>query len=542
MRTPLRLGLTLLLAAGGLACGDDDASFDPRGSVDAGSPQPPPMGSADAGAAPPAVPGEPPEPGPEPAPEAPAVNPFTTTAHDPFSTFAADVDTASWEIFHKTLTEEERLPDPARVRVEEFVNFFRYAYPPVPEAAADPFALDLELADVPTSSTVLLRVAVQGAERLADRPRANLVFLVDISGSMGAPDKLPVVQDLLTSALDYLRPDDTVAIVTYTETAQVELPPTAARSSGTIAAAIAPLAARGSTAGADGLGLAYDQAEAGFVEGGINHIVICTDGDFNVGPYTTEEILRIVEQRREGGVTFTALGFGLGNLNDEMMEATSNAGNGIYRVIGGPQAARRYAAHRMLPDLVQIAKDVKIQVEFNPSYVHAYRQLGYENRALADDDFRDDTVDAGEIGSGHQMTALYELALTSSDVPEPEGAPALMDGDPVEGPREVAANELVMVKLRYKAPGAGAEDPAVELRRGLDATRVVEPAPVGETGLAWALSTLAAHLRVDPFETEARLDAATAVVEALPDNSDADRLELRDRLWPLARSLLSGER
>lgn len=454
------------------------------------------------------------------------VQPFVRTAHDPFSTFAADVDSASYDLFIKSVQQRNALPPATQIRSEEFVNFFRYDYPAVPDDAMDPFVIDLDLGPTPAASTVLLRVGVQGEDRLDERTGSNLVFLIDVSGSMGAGDKLPLVQRMLVNALDVLDADDLVSIVTYSGRTSVALTPTPVSEAGTIRAAIEGLRAGGSTAGGDGLQLAYDQAEAGFIDGGINHIILCTDGDFNIGPHTNEELVQIVEDRRGDGVTFTALGFGLGNLNDSMMEAISNAGNGIYRVISGDITAQRYVETRLLSDVMHIAKDVKLQVEFNPDLVYAYRQIGYENRQLDDDDFRDDTVDAGEIGSGHQMTALYELALTEAALPLVEGAPAVEDGDPIEGDREILAGELVMVKLRYKAPGATEEDPATEIRQSFSgdvATATLSP----ESEFAWAAATVAAQLRNDPYHDVPRLDAAQVILEAHAATADWDRVMLQ---------------
>lgn len=467
-------------------------------------------------------------------PEPPHFNPYVSVAHDPFSTFAADVDSASYDIFAKSMSEGAGLPAPSTVRSEEFVNYFVYDYLPPPLVAPHPFAIDIDVGDSPAGDTYLMRVGVQGKDMLEDRPPANLVFLIDSSCSMGSSDKLPLAQRMLQSALSVLRPDDKISLVTYAGSTRVVLPVTEVRQRSTIEAAIGMLDARGGTAGADGLQLAYQQATDGFINGGINHIIMCTDGDFNVGPYRTTELVDIVEQRRSTGVTFTALGFGRGNLNDEMMEAISNAGNGIYRVISGIKTAERYVSGRLLSDVVHIAKDVKLQVEFNPALVQAYRQVGYENRQLADAEFRDDAVDAGEIGSGHQMTALYELVLTDGIVPMPEGAPEMLTGDPVEGPREIQPEELVRVKLRYKQPGATMTDPATEM--------TVSLAPQGsldvldsESAFAWAVATFAGRMAGNPFVLPTQMSAADAVLRGMSTQA-ADRtgfMSLYEQAAPL---------
>ena len=409
------------------------------------------------------------------------------------------------------------------VRSEEFINHFRYDYPAVEASSEHPFRVDMRMGPVPGASTHLLRIGIQGRNRLESLSAANLVFLVDVSGSMSSEDKLPVAQKLLMGALDVLGPDDTLSIVTYAGRAEVALTPTPVRRAEAIRAAIGRLDAGGSTAGGDGLRMAYEQAEAGFIEGAINHIIMCTDGDFNVGPYTTEELVALVKERRAGGVTLTTLGFGLGNLNDEMMEAVSNAGNGIYRIIGGPSSASRYVEDRLLSDVVHIAKDVKLQVEFNPERIFAYRPIGYENRELDDDDFRDDVVDAGEVGSNHQITALYEVAFAAESVPEggPD-APPLRDGEAVAGLREVGPDDLVLLKLRYKPPGAGPEEEAFEMQARLPDA----PTPLdldGESAFAWAVSTLAAQLRLDSFRTPSRLDEARHILEATTENEPRRR-------------------
>lgn len=447
-------------------------------------------------------------------PKPPHFNPYVSVAHDPFSTFAADVDSASYDIFAKSINEGAGLPAPSTVRSEEFVNYFKFDYAQPDVLAPHPFAINIDVGQSPATDTYLLRVGVQGKDLLADRPPANLIFLVDSSCSMGASDKLPLAQDMLRSALDVLRPDDQISLVTYAGSTRVVLPVTPVQDRSTIESAIAALSSRGGTAGADGLELAYQQATAGFITGGINHILLCTDGDFNIGRYSTTELVDIVEQRRTTGVTFTALGFGRGNLNDQMMEAISNAGNGIYRVISGVKTAERYVSGRLLSDVVHIAKDVKLQVEMNPALVQAYRQVGYENRQLADSDFRNDAVDAGEIGSGHQMTALYELVLTDGVVPAPEGAPPMLTGEPVAGPREIQPNELVRVQVRYKQPGATMTDPATEMTVSLappDSADTLE----SESAFAWSVATFAGRMAGNPFVEAHQLSAADSVIRGL---------------------------
>jgi Ca-activated chloride channel family protein len=306
-----------------------------------------------------------------------------------------------------------------------------------------------------------------------------------------------------------LEAGDTVSIVTYAGNVGVRLEPTDLENRALIEAAINGLTSGGSTAGAAGLSLAYARAEAAFREGGINHVILCTDGDFNVGPSSTEELVSLIEAKRETGITLTVLGFGTGNLNDDMMEKVSNAGNGVYGVIASETQASEYVENRMLSALEYIAKDMKIQVEFNPAFVKAYRLLGYENRAIADEDFEDDTVDAGEIGAGHRVTALYEVVGLNGAIPPGVDAPEVDDGVAVDGQREVAAEDLVLVKVRYKHVDADAETPAREIR--LSAPPAILDHTFSETDadfqFAAAVAAFAEILKESPYANRAALPA-----------------------------------
>lgn len=466
--------------------------------------------------------------------ETAGTNPFVMAAHDPLSTFATDTDTASYELFTRYIA-EGRSPDPLTVRLEDFVNYFDYEYPtPLPDAEP-PFSVALTRARHPlTEGTTVLRVALQGkaAPEQEKRP-ANLTFLVDVSGSMQAADKLPLVQQVLRQALDLLEPDDTVAIVTYASDTRVRLEPTRVAERARIVEEIEGLSAGGSTAGASGIQLAYAEASQGFIQGGINHVVLCTDGDFNVGPHTTRELVELITEKRRSGITLTALGFGLDNLNDDMMEAVSNAGNGFYGYIGDEDQAAEYVRDRLLSTMTLIAKDVKVQVEFNPEHVEAYRLLGYENRALADDDFRDDIVDAGEVGAGHRVTALYELVLAGGALPVVDGAPPATDGEPYAGAREVQPGELVRVKLRYKAIAAGETDPAREVVSSLPPAAPEALAPA-DADLEWAVgvAAFAELLKQSPYALPEQLDALDALFASRADR-DPNRAELYSsfRAW-----------
>jgi Ca-activated chloride channel homolog len=446
--------------------------------------------------------------------QAVGVNPFVAVEHDPFSTFAADVDTASYDILRQWL-EEDELPPASSVRLEEYVNYFDYDYPPPEEDAEAPFSISLALASHPLRSDMaLLRVGIQAAEAPSDRrPRANLVFLVDVSGSMSARDKLRLVRVLLHRVVQRLHRDDTLSIVTYAGTTSVRLPPTRASRRSRINRAIRGLRTGGGTAGAAGIELAYAQAREAFIEGGVNQVILCTDGDFNIGPQRDAELVELIEDRRRTGVTLTALGFGRGNLNDSMMEAVTNAGNGIYSVIYNEERAEEFIDEHLLPSVVHVAKDMKIQVELNPEAVSAYRLLGYVNRAIADEDFRDDMVDAGEVGAGHRVTALYELVLNGAAAPTPQGAPNTQTGAPVQGQREIGPGELLRVKVRYKDVGAHEQDVAHE---------IVETLPLQEPRLefsradvdfqwAFAVATFAELLQQSPFVRPEAWDFVTQV-------------------------------
>jgi Ca-activated chloride channel family protein len=451
--------------------------------------------------------------------KSPGTNPFVMTGHDPFSTFGVDVDTASYDIFRRDVN-LGMLPRPESVRLEEYVNAFSYDYPAPGPTEPAPFSIAVGAATgVFDRHTVLLRVGIQGRKPPAYEKRpANLVFLVDTSGSMHSPEKLPLVQKTLIETLEYLDPNDRVSIVSYAGDVSVRLGSTQVANRAAIVQAIDGLESRGSTAGAAGMNLAYQQAQANFIQGGINHVLMCTDGDFNVGLSSTVEMLRLIREKKKSGVTLTVLGYGVGNLNDDMMEAVSDAGDGIYGVISDEAQMKRYVHERMLSTIVRIAKDVKIQVEFNPAAVAAYRLLGYEDRDIADTDFRNDAIDAGEIGAGHQVTALYELALAGAEIPMAEGAPKPVDGAPSTLAQEVRASDLVLVKVRWKGIDAVESTPAREVGAALAKDNVLAALTGGgaEQDLAWA-SAVAAYaeiLKHSPYANPARLESIRAIVNA----------------------------
>lgn len=494
---------------------------------------PPPAPSAAAGRGGPAQP--PPAVPPTDTEKYPAVGtqPFVMTAYDPFSTFGADVDTASYDIFRRNV--EHQVPiDPQSVRVEDFVNYFKYDYPAPADGAEHPF--QISLAAAPNAfgrDTTLLRVGIQAVNPPASEKKpTNLVFLIDTSGSMQAEDKLPLVQFLAKHALEILGADDQISIVTYSETADVRLAPTKVVEKDKITGVVDSLVAGGSTNGAGGIQLAYEQAQQAFIPDGVNHVIMCTDGDFNVGISNPDDLVKFIEEERKSGITMTALGFGIGNLNDELMERVSNAGNGIYSVITSQEQASRYAEERMLATLRYVAKDMKIQVEWNPKEVEAYRLIGYEDRAIADQSFRDDKVDAGEIGAGHRVTALYEVVRKGGAVPAPAGAPAAKSGEPVEGMREVQDGELVRVKVRYKAPNATESDPASEVMQKLAPSEIGALFDAADQDLRWAaaMAAYAEILKKSPYAVPGAKAQLRSVFEAQSgrDTARAELLKLFD--------------
>ncbi len=390
---------------------------------------------------------------PLPAPDTEAFanedpNPVKIAAEEPVSTFSIDTDTASWPVVRSSLA-AGMLPPREAVRIEEMVNYFPYGYP-APEAGGAPFRASVSLFPTPwNAGTRLLRIGIQGALPATDaRPPLNLVFLIDTSGSMEDANKLPLLKQSFRLMLSQLRPEDRVAIVTYAGSAGLVLEPTPAADRGAIEGALDRLSAGGSTAGQEGLQQAYAVAEGMGAEGRVSRILLATDGDFNVGISDPEALKDFIAGKRESGIYLSVLGFGRGNLDDATMQALAQNGNGTAAYIDTLPEAQKVLVDQLSGALFPIADDVKVQVEFNPAAVAEYRLIGYETRALAREDFNNDRVDAGEIGAGHQVTALYEVT--------PAGSPARLS-DPLRygtAPEGGDASELGFLKLRWKAPGA----------------------------------------------------------------------------------------
>ncbi len=381
-------------------------------------------------------------------------NDFLMVKGNPQSTFSIDVDTASYANVRRFINEGRRPPVDA-VRIEELVNYFPYRYQP--PAGNVPFSANLEVASAPWAPEHrLVRIGLKGREVSdAARPAANLVFLLDVSGSMEMPNKLPLVKQSLRLLVDKLRPDDHVAIAVYAGASGLALPSTPVSHKAEILDAIEQLSAGGSTNGAMGIQLAYDIAKANFVPSGVNRVILATDGDFNVGVTSEGELVRLIEEKAKSGVFLSVLGFGMGNLKDSTLEKLADKGNGNYAYIDSLAEAKKALVEQAGGTLVTIAKDVKIQVEFNPAQAQAYRLIGYENRLLRKEDFNNDKVDAGEIGAGHTVTALYEVVPVGAAMPEAGTVEALKyQRTEDRGQKTDSSGELLTVSIRYKEPAA----------------------------------------------------------------------------------------
>jgi Ca-activated chloride channel family protein len=416
-------------------------------------------------------------------------NPVKRVSEEPVSTFSVDVDTGSYANVRRFLT-QGRLPPADAVRVEEMLNYFRYDYP-LPKDRSRPFSVTANVSTTPWNpNSRLLRIGLRGYDLArSERPAANLVFLVDTSGSMQDPDKLPLVKAALTLLADQMQAQDRISIVAYAGSAGLVLPPTGDPAK--VKAALAQFEAGGSTAGGQGLELAYATARATRIADGINRIILATDGDFNVGISDTRQILDMVRRNRDDGVTLTTLGFGQGNYNEAMMEQVADAGNGNYAYIDSAMEARKVLAEELSSTLFTIAKDVKVQVEFNPAIVSEYRLIGYENRLLREEDFSNDAVDAGDIGAGHMVTALYEIVPVGSQGWLGERR---YEANRPQGPAR-PGGELAFVQLRFKLPN---EDASRLIQQPIPASAIAAArAPAGDMAFAAAVAAYGQKLKLD---------------------------------------------
>lgn len=454
-------------------------------------------------------------------------NPVVAVADEPVSTFSIDVDTASYSVVRRRL-EDGQLPPSDAVRIEEMVNYFDYDYA-LPEDTDTPFATHVEVMPSPwNEDTQLLHIGIQGYEVVPEeRPRANLVFLIDVSGSMGAPDKLPLAVDAMHMLVDELDPDDTVAIVVYAGAAGAVLEPTEARDARRIHTALDRLSAGGSTAGGAGLALAYNLAERNFDPEAVNRVMLLTDGDFNVGQTRDESLEDFVARKRESGVYLSIMGFGRGNYNDQLMQTLAQAGNGTAGYIDSRREARRMLVEESASALFPIANDVKIQIEFNPARVSEYRLIGYETRMLDNADFNNDRVDAGEIGSGHSVTAIYEIAAPGSDG-------LLLEPSRYQPQADLAAglgDEFAHLRLRYKRPG---EDESQLIERPVTLSDAVERFDEAgeEARFSVHVAGFAQLLRDDPYLRDQAYDWA-AVREGASGLVGEDELGFREEFLGL---------
>lgn len=428
------------------------------------------------------------------------------------STFSIDVDTGAYSNVRRMLN-EGYLPPADAVRAEELINYFSYDYPSVDENV--PFGFITEVSASPwNTGKHLLHIGIKANEpQVAEEIHSNLVFLVDVSGSMNSPDKLDLLKSSLKMLSRQLSVGDSVSLVVYAGASGVVLEPTAGNATREISAALDRLQAGGSTNGEAGIELAYAMAEQAFIDGGINRVILATDGDFNVGMSGVDELKDLIAEKRESGISLTSLGFGSGNYNDHMMEQLADTGNGNYAYIDNINEARKVLVDEIHSTLQTVAKDVKIQIEFNPAVVAEYRLVGYENRELEREDFNNDQVDAGEIGAGHTVTAIYEIALTGSEN---------LSTDPLRYPQnngqentvsDVNLDEIAFLKLRYKEPDG---DQSILLQRALMAEDITE--------------------NIDNTSDNYRFSAAVAGLAQLLRNSDQNTSLDYDTVLSLAQS------
>ncbi|MCE2515872.1 MAG: von Willebrand factor type A domain-containing protein [Acidobacteria bacterium] len=461
-------------------------------------------------------------------------NRLKVAAEEPVSTFSIDVDTASYS-FTRASLQQGVLPPKEAVRIEELINYFPYDYP-APSGRDNPFATQVTVLPAPWNpSTRLMHIGIRGFELTGPRPRANLVFLIDTSGSMGQPDKLPLLVNSLRLLLGFLAPEDRVAIVTYAGASATALKPTRVSEREKILAVLGQLRAGGSTAGASGIQRAYRLARQHFIADGVNRVILATDGDFNVGITDLDQLQGYVERERKSGVYLSVLGFGMGNLNDRLMQALAQNGNGVAAYIDTLSEAQKVLVEEATSTLFPIAKDVKIQVEFNPARVSEYRLIGYESRMLAREDFQNDRVDAGEVGSGHRVTAIYEITPVGSGG---ERVPPLRYESQKKSGPSAGSNEYAFVKIRYKLPESDTSTLISQAVTAANEHQRIEQAPL-DVRFAAAVAGFGQLLRESAYTEKFDYDE---VIELAQGARGEDRFGYRSQFLQLVRLARSAAR
>ncbi len=449
-------------------------------------------------------------------------NAFESPKTAPLSTFSIDVDNASYTNVRRFINNGQKVPKDA-VRVEEMVNFFKYTYPQPQNNK--PFSINTEYANCPwNSANKLVRIGLQGKIIETDNlPASNLVFLIDVSGSMNDMNKLPLVKQSLKVLVDQLRKEDKISIVVYAGAAGLVLPPTSGSEKETIIKALENLNAGGSTAGGAGIQLAYKTAEENFIKGGNNRVILATDGDFNVGASSDSDMQTLIEDKRKSGVFLTCLGYGMGNYKDSKMEILADKGNGNYAYIDNIQEANRFLGKEFKGSMFAIAKDVKIQIEFNPAHVKAYRLIGYENRKLRPEDFKNDAIDAGELGSGHTVTALYEI-IPSDAKSDFYIETSDLKYTKVEETATKFNDELATIKFRYKKPDG---DTSIELVLVIENKSIATELASKDFKFCSAVAWFGLKLRESKLISNAKPEAILQLVkDGIDNDTDGYKAEL----------------
>lgn len=452
-------------------------------------------------------------------------NEFLASLENPLSTFSIDVDNASYSNARRYLNNGQ-LPPKDAVRIEEFVNYFNYDYPQ--PKGEDPFSINTEISDCPWNQDhKLVHIGLQGYELSKEQmPPSNLVFLLDVSGSMGSYNKLPLLKRAFKLLTEQLREEDKVSIVVYAGASGLVLPPTSGIDKNTIIAALDKLNAGGSTAGTAGIQLAYQTAESTFIKNGNNRIILATDGDFNVGVSSTSELVRLIEEKRKSGVFLSILGLGMGNYKDGRMEQLADNGNGNYAYIDSFEEAKKVFVQEMGGTLHTIAKDVKLQIEFNPAHVKEYRLVGYENRKLKNEDFNNDKKDAGDLGAGHTVTAIYEIIPTNSENTSAGKVDPLKYQDRSVKRWAKVDPDWMTIKLRYKQPNE-------DVSKLLEITAKDNGIPLQSTSnnfrFSAAVASFAMTLRDSNFKGNANYDNVLELAQgAIGDDKNGYRKEFLD--------------